>query len=52
MQQNAAGGEGVLDGLDESSPYVTSPVPPVGACRGAEPFCVIYLPPRVGDQGG
>jgi len=22
------------------------------ACRGAEPLCVSFLPPRVGDQGG
>jgi len=22
-----------------------------GACRGAQPLCVLFYPPRVGDQG-
>jgi len=29
-----------------------SPVPPIGACRGAEPLCVFLYPPRLGGEGG
>jgi len=30
---------------------LVSPVPPIGACRGAQPLCVSCDPPRVGARG-
>ena len=67
VQQDAAGGSGRPQGLDESIPYAIatgvdnsrllgaahgSPVPPIGAFRGAQPLCVLFYPPRMGDKGG
>jgi len=41
-------------GLDEPSPYATSLrcVPPIGACRGAEPLCVSFVPQEWMDDSG